>query len=90
MTPRDVVGEIQRPSIAAATVRYRLTHPDVLANPYPTYRRMQAETPIYKERQFGWVLTRYDDVAAVLRASHSGGAEDHAQVGEPRTRISAA
>jgi cytochrome P450 len=32
---------------------------------------MQAETAIYKERQFGWVLTRYDDVAAVLRASHS-------------------
>jgi cytochrome P450 len=32
---------------------------------------MQAEDPVYKERHFGWVLTRYADVAAVLRASHS-------------------
>jgi cytochrome P450 len=48
-----------------------LTDPDFLANPYPTYLRMQAENPIYKERHLGWVLTRYEDVAAVLRGSHS-------------------
>src|SRR5436189_5815201 len=71
MTAREVVGSTADPLVGAASARYRLTDPAVLANPYPTYRRMQAENPIYKERHFGWVLTRYEDVAAVLRGSHS-------------------
>lgn len=55
---------------ATTTVRFRLTDPEVLADPYPTYRRMQADCPLYRERHFGWVLTRYQDVAELLRAPH--------------------
>jgi pimeloyl-[acyl-carrier protein] synthase len=55
----------------SGVVRFRLTSPDMLADPYPTYRRMQVDYPVYKERHFGWVLTRYADISAALRGSHS-------------------
>ena len=29
---------------------------------------MRAADPVYRERRFGWVLTRYDDIAWALRA----------------------
>ena len=31
---------------------------------------MRAADPVYRERRFGWVLTRYDDIAWALRAPH--------------------
>ncbi len=44
---------------------YSRQHTD---DPYPTYRRLRAEAPVYhnEERQF-WALTRYDDVLAAFR-----------------------
>jgi cytochrome P450 len=37
-------------------------------DPVPTYRRLRENTPIYRNRWQGtWVLSRYEDVAAVLR-----------------------
>jgi cytochrome P450 len=39
---------------------------DFLANPYPTYQRMRAETPILAHGGPAY-LTRYKDVAFVLR-----------------------
>jgi len=37
-------------------------------DPYPTWRRMREETPVYYSRGFGaWILTRYQDCDAVLR-----------------------
>lgn len=50
--------------------RYDLLHPDVLEDPYAVYARLRSEQPVYRDRRFGWVVTRYDDVATVLR--HSG------------------
>ena len=41
-----------------------------LADPYPTYCRMREESPVcWSDEFFGgaWLLTRYDDVASVLR-----------------------
>ena len=41
------------------------------ANPYPFYARLRAEAPVCcvtpPDRQPAWLVTRYDDVAAVLR-----------------------
>jgi cytochrome P450 len=41
--------------------------PEFLADPYPTYHRLRAEDPVHQSPLGFWVLTRYDDVAAVLR-----------------------
>ena len=44
----------------------------LLADPYPVYARLRAETPIHRTPQGFWVLTRYADVAAVLRDPRFG------------------
>jgi cytochrome P450 len=45
--------------------------PGFTDDPYPTYRRMRAIDPVH-EHPFGfWVLTAYDDIAALLRAGLS-------------------
>jgi cytochrome P450 len=47
---------------------YELLDPAVLQDPYPLYRQMRDEAPVYRDRRFmGWILTRYEDVLAVLR-----------------------
>jgi cytochrome P450 len=50
------------------SARYELLDPAVLQDPYPLYRQMREDAPVYRDRRFmGWILTRYDDVLAVLR-----------------------
>src|SRR5262249_34784109 len=47
---------------------YPLTSPAFLEDPYPVYRRMRQEDPVYWSEGLGaWVLTRYDDVLASFR-----------------------
>lgn len=42
--------------------------PAIRDNPYPTWRLLQSEMPVYKEPDFGtFVLTRFRDVYGVLR-----------------------
>ena len=41
--------------------------PDFLADPYPYYSRLRTEDPVHIGRRGVWILTRYDDVALVLR-----------------------
>ena len=41
--------------------------PEFLADPYPTYHRLRAEDPVHRSPLGFWVLTRYEDVSAVLR-----------------------
>jgi pimeloyl-[acyl-carrier protein] synthase len=41
--------------------------PDFLADPYPYYSRLRTEDPVHIGRRGVWTLTRYDDVALVLR-----------------------
>jgi cytochrome P450 len=41
---------------------YELLDPAVLQDPYPLYRQMRTEAPVYRDRRFmGWILTRYED-----------------------------
>jgi cytochrome P450 len=47
-----------------------MLRPEVLANPYPLYRRLRCEDPIHwDERLAVWVVSRYDDVAFALQDS---------------------
>ena len=48
-------------------IAFDLTSSQVLANPYPTYQRLREKDPVHRMRLVdGWVLTRYDDVQAML------------------------
>lgn len=43
-------------------------HVDIDADPYPTYRRLRDEQPIYHNEEHGfWGVSRYTDVAAALK-----------------------
>jgi cytochrome P450 len=49
-----------------------LTNPDHVRDPYPVLARLRAEDPVHwSEKQHGWVLTRYDDVRAVIKSDHA-------------------
>ena len=44
-----------------------LLHPEVLANPYPLFRRLRLEDPVHEDPDGrGWIISRYDDVQSVL------------------------
>jgi cytochrome P450 len=46
---------------------YHLLDPEVLADPYPLYRRLRTEDPVHWDPYLhAWVVTRYDDVLTVL------------------------
>jgi cytochrome P450 len=48
-----------------------VTSTEFKANPYPFYAWLRAEAPVYRvtlpDKQSAWLVTRYDDVAAVLK-----------------------
>jgi cytochrome P450 len=41
--------------------------PEFVADPYPMYHRLRTEDPVHRSPLGFWVLTRYEDVVAVLR-----------------------
>ena len=46
---------------------YHLLDPEVLANPYPLFRRLRSEDPVHWDPFLhAWVVTRYPDVLEVL------------------------
>lgn len=48
-----------------------LLDPDFKANPYPVYARLRSEAPVHRvtlpDGRGMWLVTRYEDVSAVLR-----------------------
>src|SRR5207248_9608415 len=47
---------------------YLLLDPEVLADPYPLYRRLRTEDPVHWDPYLhAWVVTRYEDVVTVLQ-----------------------
>jgi pimeloyl-[acyl-carrier protein] synthase len=54
------------PDVAALSL-YHLLEPEVLANPYPLFRRLRTEDPVHWDPFLHtWVVTRYADVLEVL------------------------
>lgn len=52
---------------------FRPSSSHFLADPYPTYKRLRQDTPIfYYEPWDKWVVTRYEDVNALLRDKRLG------------------
>jgi pimeloyl-[acyl-carrier protein] synthase len=48
-------------------IHFNPMDPEFIADPYPTYHRLRAADPVHHSPLGLWVLTRYDDVASVLR-----------------------
>jgi pimeloyl-[acyl-carrier protein] synthase len=80
---------MSRPTAAdeAPLSLYHLLDPEVLANPYPLYRRLRTEAPVHWDPYLhAWIVTRYEDVAAVLRrfsADRTPGPEYFEALGVP-------
>src|SRR5215831_7212021 len=56
----------QMPNLKSLSL-YHLLDPEVLADPYPLYRRLRTEAPVLWDPYLhAWVVTRYADVVAVL------------------------
>ena len=56
------------PDTDAPLSLYHLLDPEVLADPYPLYRRLRSRDPVMWDPYLhAWVVTRYDDVATVFR-----------------------
>ena len=52
---------------------YHLLDPEVLADPYPLYRRLREESPVHWDPYLhAWVVTRYEDVVTVLKRFKAG------------------
>lgn len=52
---------------SAALSLYHLLDPQVLADPYPLFRRLRREDPVHWDPYLhAWVVTRYEDVLEVL------------------------
>ena len=60
---------------------FQLLDPAVHADPYPFYRRLRERSPVHWDPFMAtWVVTRYDDVVAVLHAFSADRTPDEAQM----------
>ena len=63
-TPSSQAKGRQEPPLSL----YLLLDPDVLADPYPLYRRLRSEDPVHWDPFLhAWVVTRYADVVTVFQ-----------------------
>jgi cytochrome P450 len=53
--------------MAAVELDFDPFAPEIRANPYPTYKRMREEAPIYWTPDGSPMLTRYEDILGILR-----------------------
>jgi cytochrome P450 len=66
--------------------RYDLLDTGVLDNPYPLYDELRTAAPVYRDRRFfGCILTRYDDIVAVLKDSRVSSRRPTADERVPRS-----
>src|SRR4030088_988521 len=64
MTTINTTTAPNKPSPALSL--YHLLDPEVLADPYPLYRRLRTESPVHWDPYLhAWVVTRYADVITV-------------------------
>jgi cytochrome P450 len=57
---------------AAMPQPFDLRDPAFLANPYPVFRQLRAQTPVWKAPFGRWFLTGYDDTVMLLRDRRFG------------------
>ncbi|HEX8209237.1 MAG TPA: cytochrome P450 [Longimicrobium sp.] len=66
-------------------ISFELADPRFKADPHPTYARLRAEAPVFRSRlgrgRPVWLVTRYDDVAALLRDARFAKDPAHARSG---------
>jgi cytochrome P450 len=65
----------QRANLAPPSpIEFNPLLPEFIAHPYPFYRRLQIEDPVHRSTLLpdSWILTRYADVALVLRDPRFG------------------
>ncbi|WP_437781640.1 cytochrome P450 [Sorangium sp. So ce1097] len=66
--PKPDATPAATPAADADLDPFRLQSPETLANPYPVYARLRQEAPVYFSAGYnGWLVTRYDHVAAGFR-----------------------
>jgi pimeloyl-[acyl-carrier protein] synthase len=66
-TSTPIRADAGRSAGTSALSLYHLLDPDVLANPYPLFRRLRTEAPVHWDAFLHtWVVTRYIDVLHVL------------------------
>ncbi len=64
---KSVDASVSRSSVCAALSLYQLLDPEVLANPYPLFRRLCTEDPVHWDAFLhAWVVTSYSEVVEVL------------------------
>lgn len=66
-------------------------HPDradLIADPYPLFDRIRAESPVYRTRSGTWILTDFDDVLEVLRDRRWSRDSRHARFADLRSPVS--
>jgi cytochrome P450 PksS len=67
-------------------ISFELADPRFKADPHPTYARLRAEAPVFRSRlgrgRPVWLVTRYDDVATLLRDPRFPKDPAHARSGD--------
>jgi cytochrome P450 len=66
------MNDMTPPALADRPLAFDPLDPAFIADPYPLYRRLREEAPVFKTQQGFWLLTRYDDVALSLRDKRFG------------------
>src|SRR5471032_1042957 len=66
------MNDMSRPARAEGPLAFDPLDPGFIADPYPFYRRLREEAPVFRTEQGFWLLSRYDDVAASLRDKRFG------------------
>ena len=60
------------PAAESAPLEFNPLDPAFIADPYPFYRRLREQAPVFKAPQGFWLITRYEDTAFVLRDKRFG------------------
>src|SRR5829696_2019555 len=66
------MNEMTPPSLADRPLVFDPLSPSFIADPYPFYRRLREEAPVFRTPQGFWLLSRYEDVAFSLRDRRFG------------------
>lgn len=66
------MNDMTPPVVDAVPLEFNPLDPAFIADPYPFYRRLRETAPVFKTPQGFWLITRYEDVAFVLRDKRFG------------------